>query len=163
MRVIIITSFLVAFLLTVVAVDPEWRWCRPEFVLLLVIYWSMFFPQNFGLAAAWCTGICLDLLQFSPLGFHAMGLLLISYISLLLYRRIRNYLLWHQALWIFVLVVIFQLFSHWLGNFYGKVVDSSLFLISSLLTALLWPLLVAFMGRVLGYFRVFYWASAGDK
>ena len=156
MRVIIILSFLVAFLLTVFPISSEWRWCRPEFVLLLVIYWSMFAPQYFGLLATWFVGICLDILQFSPLGFHAIGLLLVSYASVFLYRRIRNYVLWHQALWVFFLVVFFQLFSHWLGSFYGKVASSPVFLISTILSSLLWPLLVIFTGRLLEHFRLSY-------
>jgi rod shape-determining protein MreD len=154
MRTLLILSFLVAFVLTVIPIGYGWRWCRPEFVVLLVIYWTMFAPQYFGLMAAWCVGLCVDLLVLSPLGFHAIGMLLISYIAHLVYRRIRNYVLWQQAMWIFVLVGVFQLFSNWLGGFFGKSSDSPVFLIAAVLSSLLWPLLVISMGRLLVHFRL---------
>lgn len=148
MRTFIVISFLVAFILSVTSFGYQWRWFRPEFTLLLLIYWSMFAPEYFGLLSAWCVGLAMDLLALYPLGFHAMGTLLVSYIAFSIYRRIRNYILWHQAVWVFLLVAVFQLFSNWLGGFFGKAVDSLIFLIPAFLSALLWPLLVVVLGRL---------------
>ena len=154
MRWLIGLSFLLAFVLMVIPVGFQWRSYRPEFVVLLVIYWSMFSPQHFGLASAWLAGLFQDLLELAPLGLNAMGMLLISYISFLVYQRIRNYVVWHQAAWIFVLVGVFQLFSNWLGGFIGRTIDAPLFLVAALLSALIWPLLVISMGRIVIRFRL---------
>lgn len=153
-RILIVTSLLSAFVLAVFPVGHEWRWCRPEFVALMVIYWSMFAPQYFGLLAAWGVGLYLDLLLLSPLGLHAVGLLLIAWLSPMVYRRINNYMLWHQAIWVTMLVALFQLFCRWLGSFFGQFADTLVFLIAALLTGLLWPLLVLLMNRLLVYFRL---------
>jgi rod shape-determining protein MreD len=149
MRILIASTFLIAFILTAIPFSFEWRWFRPEFIVLLVIYWAMFAPQYFGLTAAWCMGLVQDLLEFSPLGFNALGMMLIAYISHLVYQRIRNYLLWHQALWVFVLVGVFQIFSNWIGGFMGKSVSSPVFLIAAGISAFLWPLLVMVLGRLM--------------
>lgn len=154
MRALIVLSLVVACLLMVVPMDFHWRAYRPEFVVLLVIYWSMFAPQYFGLLSAWLVGLGVDILEFAPLGYNAMGLLLVSYIAYLVYQRTRNYVIWHQAVWIFVLVGVFQLFSHWLGGFLGLNIDRPLLLVAALLSALLWPLLVVLMGRVTLHFRL---------
>jgi rod shape-determining protein MreD len=154
MRALIGFSFLIAFILMVIPIEFEWRWFRPEFIVLLVIYWSMFAPQYFGLIAAWSMGLIQDLLEFSPLGFNALGMMVIAYISHLVYQRIRNYLLWHQALWVFVLVGVFQVFSNWIGGFMGKSVSSPVFLIAAAISAFLWPLLVVIFGRLMVRFRL---------
>ncbi len=154
MRVLIVTSFLLAFVLMVVPISFQWRWCRPEFVVLLVIYWAMFTPQHFGLGAAWLVGLFQDLLELAPLGLNAMAMMLVAYISHLVYQRIRNYVFWHQALWVFVLIGIFGLFSNWLSSFMGKDVGNPVFLVAALLSSLFWPFLVIIMSRLKVYFRV---------
>ena len=148
MKALISLTLVVAAVLMVIPLGFQWRWCRPEFLVLLVIYWSMFTPQHFGLLSAWCVGLFQDLLELTALGFNALGMLLISYSAYLVYQRIRHYVLWHQALWIFVLVGAFQLFSNWLGGFFGNTVDRPLFLIAAVLSACIWPFLVVFMGRL---------------
>ena len=149
MRILIGISLLLAFILTVFPIHHEWRWYRPEFVALLVIYWSMFVPQHFGLMAAWCVGLYLDVLLLSPLGLHATSLLLIAWLSPIVHGRIKNYVLWHQALWIFILIALFQLFSRWLGSFFGQSADTPIFLLAALFSALLWPPLVLLIKRLL--------------
>ncbi|MBX2807940.1 MAG: rod shape-determining protein MreD [Cellvibrionaceae bacterium] len=154
MRRLIVFSFIVAFILTVMPMMHEWRWFRPALVVLLVIYWSMFAPQYFGLVSAWFVGLIQDLLVFSPLGFHALSLLVVAYICHLVYRRIRNYLLWHQAVWVFVLVGIFQLFSNWLSGFLDGGAETALFLMPAVISGFLWPMLVVVMARILLQLRL---------
>ena len=154
MRWLIALSLLFAFILMVMPIDFQWRAYRPEFAVLMVIYWSMFAPQHFGLTGAWCVGIFQDLLEMSPLGLNAIGMLLVSYISFLVYQRIRSYVLWHQAVWIFVLVGVFQLFSNWLGGLFGKMMDSPVFLLAAVFSGFLWPLLVVVMQNLMVRFRL---------
>lgn len=154
MKTLIITCFLVAFVFMVVPMEGLWRWARPEFVVLLVIYWSIYAPQHFGLGAAWLAGLCQDVLELSLLGLNAIGMLLIVYILHMVYQRLRNYVFWHQALWVFVLVGVFQLFSNWLNGLAGHSADTPLFLISAFISGLVWPLLVVIMGRLQVHFRL---------
>jgi rod shape-determining protein MreD len=154
MRALIAWSFMLAFVLMVVPMSFQWRWCRPEFVVLLVIYWSLFSPQYFGLSMAWCVGLFQDLLESTLLGFNALGILLIAYICHLVSQRMRHYVLWHQALWIFILVGVFQLFSNWLTGFMGPMLNSPAFLLPALISSFLWPLLVVVMRYLQLKFRL---------
>lgn len=138
----------------VMPMSADLRWFRPEFVVLLVIYWSMYAPQHFGLGAVWLVGLCQDLLELSFLGLNAIGMLLIAYIMHLVYQRLRNYVFWHQALWVFVLVGVFQLFSNWLSGLLGYSANSPIFLLSAIVSGLLWPFLVIVLGRLQLYFRL---------
>lgn len=145
MKWLIALSFGLAFILMVMPIGFQWRAYRPEFVVLMVVYWSMFAPQHFGLTSAWLIGLFQDLLELSPLGLNAIGMLLVSYISYLVYQRIRNYVLWHQAVWIFVLIGIFQLFSNWVGGLVGRTIDGPMFLVAAIISSFLWPLVVVLM------------------
>ena len=145
---LMVLSFLVAFVLMAMPMGFEWRWYRPEFVVLLVIYWSMYTPQYFGLTAAWLMGLGLDLITFSPLGLHGLCTLLVAYIAHLTHQRMRNYVLWHQGVWMFILVGVYHLLSHWLTNFLGYAQATPAFLISALLSGFIWPLVVVLLARL---------------
>lgn len=148
MKALIAASFIVAFTLMVIPMSPDLRWCRPEFIVLLVIYWTMYAPQHFGLGTVWLLGLFQDVLELSLLGLNAIGMLLIAYILHMVYQRLRNYVFWHQALWVFVLVGVFQLFSNWLSGFMGYSASSPVFLLSAVFSGLLWPFLVILLGRL---------------
>jgi rod shape-determining protein MreD len=79
---------------------------------------------------------------------------LVAYVLHLVYQRLRNYVFWHQALWVFVLVGIFQLFSNWLSGFMGHSASSPIFLLAAVFSGFLWPFLVILMGRLQIYFRL---------
>lgn len=145
MRWLIAISIILALILSVMPLPFEWRWWRPEFVALIVVYWSMYTPQYFGVVAVWFCGILLDIVELSPLGYNALGLLVVAYISHLSYQRICNYALWQQAAWIFILIGIYQLFCNWISGLMGKSVESPVFLIAAVMSAILWPLLVSVM------------------
>jgi len=149
MRALMIASFIFAYLFHVVPLSGLWAWFRPELVILLVIYWCVYFPQQFGLVSASIVGLGLDLIDMSPLGFNVLGVLLVAYICHMVYQRVRNYVLWHQGVWAFVLVGLFQLFSNWLGGFYGRSTDLPYFLIAAFISGLLWIIIVKVIEQLL--------------
>jgi len=148
MRGLIVFSFLVAYLLMVIPLSGSWVWLRPELSILLIIYWCVYHPQRFGLLSAALVGLGLDIIDMSPLGFNVLGALLVAYISHMVYQRVRNYVLWHQGVWAFVLVGLFQLFSNWLGGFYGKEVDAPYFLAAAVISGMLWLVVVNMLERL---------------
>ena len=154
MRSMIVLSIIIALTLSVIPLAFEWRWWRPEFIALLVIYWTMYSPQHFGIVSVGLCGFLLDIVQLSPLGYHVIGLLVIAYICHLAYQRIRSYALWQQAFWVFVLIGIYQLFCNWVSGFLGKTVDAPVFLAAALTSALFWPLLVILMAKLRVRFRL---------
>ncbi len=132
----------------------EWRWWRPEFVALLVVFWATYYPQFFGIFSAWLSGLSLDIVTLSPIGYHTIGIIVIAYISYLLYQRIRSYAIWQQAAWVFIVVGVYQLFGNWTSGFIGKEIDTNAFLLAPLVTAFLWPVLVVSMEKLIRQFRL---------
>jgi rod shape-determining protein MreD len=141
-------------LLSIIPLPFELREWRPEFVALLVVYWATYSPQHFGVFAAWVCGILLDIVCLNPLGQSALGLIIVAYISHLSYQRIRSYALWQQSAWAFVLIGVYQLFSNWVSSLAGKDIETMDFLGATLLTALLWPLVVMVLRKIKIRFRL---------
>ena len=45
---------------------------KPPFLLLILIYWSLAFPKHISLTYAFVTGIIMDILLITPIGYHAL-------------------------------------------------------------------------------------------
>ena len=137
---LIALSFVLALVLSVYPLPMDMRWWRPEFVLLVAIYWIFFMPQNFSLLLLCALGLFQDLLEGVPFGQHSLGLVIVAYICMLSYQRVSNFSVWKQAAWVFVLVGIAQLTDNWVQGMAGRPLSGAQFLYPALSSALLWPL-----------------------
>ncbi len=140
---IVALSFFLAMLLGILPLPTDWAWFRPEFVALLVIYWVMTLPDRMGHSC-----LVQDVVENATLGQHALALVAVAYVCVLSYQRIRNYALWQQAAWVFVLVGIHQLFWNWVHSLAGPAAQSLIFLVPALVSALLWPIVLIVMDRL---------------
>jgi rod shape-determining protein MreD len=139
---VVALSFFVAYLLAVVPV-PVWAmsW-RPEWLVLVLIYWIIALPYRIGIGSAWSAGLLMDVLEGSVLGLNAMVLAIIAYITLSLHKRLRMFSVLQQSGLVFALVGLNLMMSHWLRLMTGQTENSSLlFLLAALTSALIWPLL----------------------
>lgn len=153
-RWLIVLSVIVMLFLAVMPIPFELRWWRPEFMALIVVYWATYSPEYFGVFSAWLCGILLDVVSLSPLGQHALGLIVIAYLANVTYQRIRSYALWQQSAWAFVLVGIYQLLTNWMSGLVGKSTETVEFLIATALTALLWSIVVWVLRTIKIRFRL---------
>ena len=144
--IVIGLSLTIAMLLSVFPLPLNWAWFRPAFVALVVIYWSIVLPQHFSVGAAWLVGLIQDLVHYSVLGQHALALMAVAYVCSLSYQRIRNYALWQQSAWVFVLVGIHQLFWNWVHSLKGTAASPLFFLLPALVSALVWPIILVLLG-----------------
>src|SRR5947207_1442246 len=105
---VIISSILIALMLTMLPI-PEWAiWLRPAWVLLVLIFWSYVMPYRVNLGTAWFVGICLDVLNGTLLGEHALALTIVIYLVVQMHSRFRMYSLLQQSLMVFLFVFIYQ-------------------------------------------------------
>ena len=109
-------TFLVAFVLLVVPL-PDWlQWARPEWVTLTLIYWCIALPQRVGITIGLLAGLGVDVLEGSLFGQHGLALVVVAFLALILYQRLRVYSLLQQSAVVFVLVGISQLLCQWVQN-----------------------------------------------
>ena len=77
----IVVSILVAMLFSVMPVaEPLLLW-RPDWVLLVVVFWVMHAPSYIGIWMALIIGLLLDVLLATPLAFHGTAILVAAYLA----------------------------------------------------------------------------------
>lgn len=145
---IIALSFLAALVLSVYPLPMDIRWWRPEFVLVVAIYWMFLMPLTVSFLFLCVLGLFQDLLEGVPFGQHSLGLVIVGYICILSYQRVRNFSLWRQSGWIFVLVGIAQLTDNWVQGMAGRPLSGIQFLYPALTSALIWPLCSSWLDRL---------------
>lgn len=152
--IVVLASFVVALALSVYPLPLAWRWWRPDFVLLVTIYWISVFPLTISLVFLCLVGLFQDLLVFTPLGQHSLAIILVAYLCILSHRRVRNFALWKEAGWVFLLVLLSQICDAWVQTMAERPVSTLLFLAPALSSGLLWPLFRPAMERISSHYRI---------
>ena len=88
---------------------PGWAlWCRPEWMLLVTLFWILFYPSWVSVGVAWCVGFILDIFTSTLLGEYALAMTVVAYLMYRFHRQARLFPLWQQALLIAILVAVYQ-------------------------------------------------------
>jgi rod shape-determining protein MreD len=140
--VVILLTFIAAYVLAVLPLPTWLQWARPEWVALTLIYWCIALPQRVGIAAALLLGVGLDVLEGSVLGQNAFALVVVAVLAQVLYQRLRVYSLMQQSGVVFILVGINQLICQWVQNLEGVSTVPDLFLLPAVTSALMWPVIL---------------------
>ena len=137
---VIFLSFFIAYLLAIVPL-PEWAMnYRPEWVPMVLIYWTMALPYRVGIGSAWAVGLVLDVLEGSTLGVNALALVVVAYVALSLHQRMRMFSALQQSGLVLALVGLNLMLCNWLQIVTGQSVSSNLmFLTAALTSAVTWP------------------------
>ena len=145
--IIIVISFLVAFMLTIFPL-PEWaEWLRPPWVWLVLIYWSLAEPYRVGFLTAWVVGIVTDVLTGTLLGEHALVFVLASYFILRFHARIRHFYFWQQSVVVLLVVFFYQLILFWVQGMIDQLPTSGLYWLASLSSLIAWPIVIFLLSR----------------
>lgn len=140
LRYLVIYLSLLAGLILMILPLPDWvQAYRPNWVALTLIYWSMALPRKVGLWYAFFTGLLVDTLLGTLLGEHALALVIIMYVNMNLYQRIRVLSLSQQSVYIFSLLFIYQLIISWVEGVMGRSTPLSLYLGAPVISTLIWP------------------------
>lgn len=139
--IVILLSIVATLLLTQLPLPTIIAPYQPEWVILVLIYWSMALPERVGVGIAWFTGLLLDVLRDALLGQYALAFALTVFITLRFYQRIRNFPLRQQVISIFILMLIHTGLVVWIKALTGVNVDFSMALIPALSSSFFWPLI----------------------
>lgn len=132
-------SLVVALVLMILPLPDEVQLYRPNWVALALIYWSMALPQRVGLWFAFFTGLILDTAQGTLLGQHTLALVVIIFIDLNFYQRIRVLALAQQAIFVFALLLINQIIVAWVEGMMGRPTPMLAFFGAPFIGMLIWP------------------------
>lgn len=152
---IIIISFLLALMLSIIPL-PDWAVnYRPEWLPLVLIYWVIALPHRVGLFVAWILGILLDGLYGTVLGEHALALIVIVYLADKFYRQIRMFPVIQQAFSILIFILIYQGILLWIQGVLGQLPNLRWFWISAVTSTIIWPWLFMLLRSTRRQFMVY--------
>jgi rod shape-determining protein MreD len=131
-------SLLVALLLDLLPLGRlPWM---PDFLAVVLVFWSIYEPRRVGLAVAFIGGLCLDVQQASLLGQHALAYVVLIYGAIMMHRRILWFSLSWQAIQLFPLFLAAQAIILVLRLIGGAAFPGWQLVLAPVLEAALWPI-----------------------
>ncbi|MGO9515363.1 MAG: rod shape-determining protein MreD [Steroidobacteraceae bacterium] len=141
-------SALVALALAVLPLPSALDVLRPDFLVLVVFYWSIESPRAGGLTLAFISGLALDVIKGVVLGQHALALTLMAAWATHLRLRLRVFSVLSQSLTIFALLSGYQFILFWVDGATGNPVTNFGRWLAPVIGAAIWPFLVRTLSRL---------------
>ena len=135
---LIFASLLAAYLLAVLPWTGAWLLARPDFILIVLIFWTLHEPRAIGQGVAFSIGLLMDVSDSMLLGQHALAYVMAIFGAQVLRVRILSFPLPAQTLHVLGLTVVASLTLLMLNLLLGADFPGAAVLISPVLTALAW-------------------------
>lgn len=132
-------SLIAAFLLNLL---PWGSWVGvPDFVALVLVFWSIHQPRKVGIGLAFMMGLLMDVHNASLLGQNALAYTLLSYFAIMIHRRLLWFPTATQALHVLPLLLLMQAVQLVIQILVNGKFPGWFYFIESLVAVALWPLI----------------------
>src|SRR5688572_2771808 len=131
-------SLVGAYLLSVLPWSGRWLLVRPDFVLIVLVFWTVHEPRSIGQGVAFALGILMDVSDSMLLGQHALAYVIAVFGAQVLRVRILSFHLPEQTLHVLGLTIVASLVMLSLNLLLGADFPGFAYLVSPVITALLW-------------------------
>ncbi len=135
----VLFTLIVAFCLNVLPWSGLLLKLRPDFLLLVLLYWGMREPRMVGQSVAFFGGLVMDVADSAVLGQHAFVYALAVYAAFSLRLRILRFPLPQQALHIILILLIASAITVALNLLADATFPGYSYFIGALIGAALWP------------------------
>lgn len=123
---------------------------RPDFVLLVLLYWLIRAPHLCNIGTAWSMGILVDLAGGDLFGEHALAYIVAAFVAVIYQRRATLFNRWQQGGYVFLLLLIAQIVLLILKLFGGSELPGWSYLLPSVTGILLWQIVIYSKIKVTG-------------
>jgi rod shape-determining protein MreD len=93
---------------------------QPDWVAVVLLYWSVMAPRQMSLFTAFWMGIALDTLTGALLGQNALALLVIIYLAEKFHLRLRVFPVSQLALTVLILLGLYEFILFWIDGMAGR-------------------------------------------
>lgn len=119
----------------------------PDWVLLTLIYWAFAIPETAGVGKAWFVGLLVDVLTGQLLGQYALAYAVSVFFSIKQHKRIRQFPIIQQSLFVCLLLFMAQFFIFWIERINHQAVPFY-FWLPVLTGGLVWPLISIVLRKI---------------
>lgn len=112
-------SLIVAFMFMLLPWSGAWLVIRPDFLLLVVIYWIIRAPNLCNVGTAWFVGLFVDLATGGIFGQHALAYTITAFFAVTYQRRLVLFNYTQQLFYVLLLLLISQITLLILKTFSG--------------------------------------------
>jgi rod shape-determining protein MreD len=120
---------------------PLGRWAgTPDLLAVALVFWNVHQPRRVSVGLAFVAGLALDVHQGALLGQHALAYTLLSYVGVVIHRRLLWFGVLEQALQLVLLFAAAHAVSLLVRLLAGDMFPGWWLLAAPLLEAALWPL-----------------------
>ena|SRR3989338_7315390 len=140
-------SFVLALFLTIMPLPHMLVWLRPQWMLMVLLFWVIVAPEECGVILAWSVGLVTDLVCGTPIGQQALIFVLLVYIVSKLHPIIAHSLRWQQAIIIGIFAGLAVFVQSIIFGFTGRNPHTLLNILSLFSTILMWPWVFALLNQ----------------
>ena len=147
-RQLLFISLISALALAIVPLPAAVAAYRPDWVPIVLVFWSLMAPERVGLLTAFLMGLALDTLSGALLGQHALAMVTVVYLSMRFHLRIRVFPIWQLSVTVILLLTIYEFMLFWIDGVVGRsvpVIERWAPIVSG---ALVWPLILSYLNSV---------------
>jgi rod shape-determining protein MreD len=132
-------SLLAAMLLNMLPVGRQ-PWL-PDLLALVLVFWAVHQPLRIGVVTAFAFGLAMDVHQTALLGQHALAYTILSYLAIMVHRRLLWFSVPSQAMQVFPLFAAAHAIEIALRMLAGDTFPGLSILLAPVIESLLWPLI----------------------
>ena len=111
--VIFLSSF-VALILTILPLPQQVFYFWPDWMALIVIYWSLSVPDRIGPWVGFVIGTVLEVLFVRNFGVLGFSMAILAFSTNRMSLQLRALSIWQQTLFVCVFIAVFKLITGWL-------------------------------------------------
>lgn len=143
----IILSFIVGAILIEIPLPNPIALYRPDWVAMLILYWTLKVPKRFGVVSAWVVGLVVDVLSGSLLGQHALGYILLAYLALSISQQYPLFSVLQQLMIVAVSMAAYLALMIWTTGIGGSDIELASMWLPIFATTALWHWLSKLLDR----------------
>lgn len=117
-----VLSLAATLMLAVVPLPDVIAPLRPDWVAVVLLYWSLMAPRQFSLLTAFWMGLALDTLSGAMLGQNALALLVVVYLAEKFHLRLRVFPVSQLAITVLLLLGLYEFILFWVDGMAGRTV-----------------------------------------
>ena len=143
-----IISILIGLILTIIPFPNPIMIFEPNWILLILIFWAISMPNQYGLIYAWLVGLILDVSNGAILGQNALAFSISIYFIIRFHLILRQFPSIQLMFTIGLFISIYQFILFWSNGVVGIVSEIIIYLGPIIGSIIFWPLISLFINKL---------------